>query len=221
VPRIDTQARPFVWWAGRQISSADFLPYRKERGMTFKQFFPIPLFIAVLATTLVMLDLQPNPLIPHLWTWISFQAWAMYFLAGCTLKGGARVFLGYLGGALASIAIIKLIGLIGEWVPQLDGPPAKAIAVFLVVIPVIAAERVPMFNFVPAWFIGAGVFFGVMTLKGNMTPEEQNKALTSTTIHLMVSCAVGLVYGVVTVLIRGKYEAWLKAKAVQPVTAED
>ena len=180
--------------------------------MSFKQFFPIPLFIAVLATTLVMLDLQPNPLIPHLWTWISFQAWAMYFLAGCTLKGGAKVLLGYLGGALASAAIMELIGVIGQWAPPLAGTPALAISVFLVVIAVISAERVPMFNFVPAWFIGAGVYFGVMNL-------EKGATHVSTGTHLMVSCAVGLVYGVVTVLIRGKYEAWLKAKSAQAVIA--
>ena len=180
--------------------------------MTFKQFFPIPLFIAVQAVTLVMLDLQPNPLIPHLWTWISFQAWAMYFLAGCTLKGGVKVFLGYLGGALASAAIMKLIGLIGQWIPQLAGTPALAISVFVVVIAVISAERVPMFNFVPAWFIGAGVYFGIMNL-------QKGAAHVATGTHLMVSCAVGLVYGVVTVPIRGKYEAWLKAKSAQPVIA--
>ena len=189
--------------------------------MSFKQFFPIPLFIAVQAVTLVLLDLQPNPVIPHLWTWISFQAWAMYFLAGCTLKGGAKVFLGYLGGALASAAIMKLIGLIGQWAPQLAGTPALAIAVFVVVVGVISAERVPMFNFVPAWFIGAGVFFGVMALAQKMTPDEKEKVtFLSTGTHLMVSCAVGLVYGVVTVLIRGKYEAWLKARSAQAVIAD-
>ena len=176
--------------------------------MSFKQFFPIPLFISVLAATLVMLDLQPDPLVPHLWTWISFQAWAMYFLAGCTLKGGAKVLLGYMGGALASFAIMELIGLIGQWVPQLAGTPALAIAVFVVVIPVICAERVPMLNFVPAWFVGAGVYFGIMNL-------QQGATHGSTTIHLMVSCAVGLAYGVVTVLVRTKYEAWLKAKNPQ------
>ena len=181
--------------------------------MSFKQFFPIPLFISVLATTLVMLDLQPDPLVPHLWTWMSFQAWAMYFLAGCTLKGGAKVLLGYLGGALASIAIMELIGVIGQGIPQLAGTPALAISVFVVVIPVISAERVPMFNFVPAWFVGAGVYFGVMNLQTGATH-------VATTTHLMVSCAVGLVYGVVTVLVRGKYEAWLKARPTQAAIAD-
>jgi hypothetical protein len=179
--------------------------------MSFRQFLPIPLFIAVLATTLVMLDLQPNPLIPHLWTWISFQAWAMYFLAGCTLKGGAKVLLGYLGGALASMAIMKLIGLIGQWSPSLAGTPALALSVFVVVIGVICAERVPMFNFVPSWFIGAGVFFGVMNL-------DKTATFNSASAHLMISCAVGLVYGVVTVLIRSRYEGWLKAR--KPAAAE-
>ena len=183
--------------------------------MSFKQFFPIPLVIAILSTSLVMLDLQPNPLIPHLWTWITFQAWAMYFLAGCSIKGGVKVLLGYLGGAVASIAIFELIGLISRQAPQLAGTPALAISVFAVVLPAICFERVPMFNFIPAWFVGAGVFFGVMALG----PKPQTTYF-STGAHLMVSCAVGMVYGVATVLFRTRYEAWLKAKAaVQPVIA--
>ena len=179
--------------------------------MTFKQFLFIPVFISVLAVTLVMLAAPSPVVVPYLWTWISFQAWAMYFMAGCTFKDGVRTLLGYFGGAVASIAIFELMGLLSGW--GLGAAPALAIAVFIVVIPVISSERVPWLNFVPAWFVGAGVFFGVMSIK-TVWPEGAG-AWTKygiTLTHLMVSCLVGLIYGVVTVFIRGKYEAWLKAK---------
>ena len=178
--------------------------------MTFKQFFPIPVIISVLAVTLVMLDgVIPATKIPFLWTWISFQAWAMYFLSGCTVAGGGKVMLGYLGGAVASTAIMALFGVLG---PHVGAPVGLAIAVFIVVIGVISAERVPGFNFVPAWFIGAGVFFGVMNLNTTWQwggASSWSKYLETGTF-LMVSCFVGQIYGYVTVLCRTKYEACLK-----------
>jgi hypothetical protein len=202
--------------------------------MTFKQFFPIPVFIAAEAVTLVMLA-PPSPVvIPYLWTWISFQAWAMYFLAGCTLKGGVKVWLGYLAGAVASVAIFEINGLLQ---PLLVGPlgepgskcAALSVAVFLVVIGVICGERIPWFDFVPSWFIGAGVFFGIMSLPGNpefnalfglmAAPKPPGSIAPCRWVQylqaggfLMVSCAVGLVYGVVTVFIRTRYTKWIEAK---------
>ena len=180
--------------------------------MSFKQFFPIPVIISLLAVTLVMLDgVIPCTKIPYLWTWISFQAWAMYFLAGCTVKGGVKVMLGYLAGAAASVAIMELMGLLA---PHVGAAPALAIAVFIVVIGVISGERVPWFDFVPSWFIGAGVFFGVMNLNTNWlwAADGRGSKYLEAGTFLMVSCAVGQVYGVVTVFCRGKYEGWLKSK---------
>jgi hypothetical protein len=194
--------------------------------MTFKQFFPIPVFIAAEAVTLVMLA-PPSPVvIPYLWTWISFQAWAMYFLAGCTLKGGVKVWLGYLAGALASVAIFELNGLL---TPALGPCGALSVAVFLVVIGVICGERIPWFDFVPSWFIGAGVFFGIMSLPGTPAFTSLFGLMASPQVpgapalcrwhqylqagaYLMVSCAVGLVYGVITVIVRTKYTKWIEAK---------
>lgn len=206
--------------------------------MTFKQFIIIPLFIAVLATFLMVLEVYKGAVLPHFEAWIAFQAWAMYFMAGCTYKGGVKVLLGYLGGAIASVAIFELMGLL-----LLCGLPQSVslwIAVLIVVVPVICAERIPWFDFVPAWFVGAGVFFGIMALKQNWIPGMGEWATfvakgTNLTVwapgmskwakylaagtHLMVSCAVGMVFGVVTIAIRTKYEAMLKAK--QPAAADD
>ena len=178
--------------------------------MTFKQFFPIPVFIAVLAVALVMLA-EPSPLvIPFFWPWIAFQAWAMYFLAGCTFTGGIKVLLGYAGGAAASVAIMELMGLLAQ---SLHPAVALSIAVFLVVIVVISAERVPWFDFVPAWFVGAGVFFGIMSIYQGF--PEGATVWTKYGIagaHLMVSCAIGFVFGIVTVFLRVKYEGCLASK---------
>ena len=181
--------------------------------MSFKQFFLIPVGIAVLATILMVIDLFK---IPVLHPWIVFQAWAMYFMAGCTLKGGGKVMLGYLGGAIASVAIVELGGVFHGWGL---GKYAILPAVFIVVIPVISAERVPGLDFVPAWFVGAGVFFGIMTLKQDWAADATTWGKYGTAgAQLMVSCAVGMVFGVVTVYLRGKYEGWVKGP--QPAAEE-
>lgn len=179
--------------------------------MTFKQFIVIPIFIAALATSMMVLNIYKDPTLRHYLPWVSFQAWAMYFLAGCTLKGGVKVMLAYFAGAVASVAIFELAGLFAGWGL---GQAAVPLAVFPVVVGVICGERIPWFDFVPAWFIGAGVFFGLMELK------QEWPAGTTTTWHkygstlayLMVSCAIGQVYGIVTVFLRKKYEARIKAK---------
>lgn len=59
--------------------------------MTAKKYFPIALFIGVQAAVLQAIDqlicAGVSPLVAG-GGWISFQAWAMYFLGGCTIKGG-------------------------------------------------------------------------------------------------------------------------------------
>lgn len=168
--------------------------------MSFAQFFPIPLMVAALATSLMVID--GLHLVPYLLTWISFQAWAMYFLGGCTPRGGVKVMAGYLGGALASMAIMQLAGVCGLYA-----------AVFVVVVVVISAERVPWFDFVPSWFVGAGVFFALMTHKTDWPAGATTVTKYGlSTAYLMMSCFVGQLYGVATVYLRGKYEASLKAK---------
>jgi hypothetical protein len=68
---------------------------------------------------------------------------------------GLKTLAGYLGGIVASVAIFELgdclaggAGMGGYW--------GYAVAVLIVVVFVISMEKVPGFNFVPAWFLGAG-----------------------------------------------------------------
>ncbi|MCL2004782.1 MAG: DUF1097 domain-containing protein [Planctomycetaceae bacterium] len=174
--------------------------------LTKNQLAVISCCLALQAFILVVL----NAFIPILagadHIWVAFQAWAVYFLAGCSAKGGVKAFIGYATGIAASIAIIELIGVL-SFLPSPAGINlAMALAVFIVVIPAIMSEAFK--NMVPALFIGSGAFFG---LSGLMGAEGWSGHLAVARVEL-VYCAVGLLFGYITVFWRGKYEASLSKK---------
>jgi hypothetical protein len=155
---------------------------------------------------------------PGLLSWVAFQAWAMYFLAGCTPKMGLKTLVGYLGGIIASIAIFELgFGAFGG----LNGGPGGTawglyLAVFVVVVFVISAEKVPGIDFVPSYFLGAGVFFGLMTYLKR--PDDVTTFSWYGTLALpeMIACAIGLVYGWWTVTVKTWYVAKVTAAESAP-----
>ena len=167
--------------------------------MSFKQFIVIPVFIAFQAFTMMVLA----PFIrlpgvdaggPGLITWIAFQAWAMYFLAGCDLKGGIKTLIGYIVGIVASIAIMVLGGKLAGM-----GFYAVPLAILVIVIPVIFLEKVKWLDFIPAIFVGAGAFFAFMSYVPNATFAIAAKTE-------IIYCLLGLFYGYITIAIRGAYE---------------
>ena len=89
--------------------------------MTAKKYFPIALFIGLQAAVLQAIDQAICAGIVPLFAgggWISFQAWAVYFMGGCTVKNGVRAMIGYVIGMVASIAIIFCggqLGALGFW----------------------------------------------------------------------------------------------------------
>ncbi|MCF7847473.1 MAG: DUF1097 family protein [Kiritimatiellales bacterium] len=192
--------------------------------MSFKQFIVIPIFIAFQA--FIMMAIAPYvPGNPHiggggLLTWVAFQAWAMYFMSGfppwndketgpCPRMAGKTI-LGYIGGIIASIAIFEL----GKALAFLNcsaAPGGLYTAVFIVVVVVICFERIPPFNFIPAWFVGAGVYFGLMSLAGGFKPEGMGTWGWYGAVALaeIVACVVGLAFGWATVAFRVKYETKL------------
>ena len=196
--------------------------------MPFSKFIFIPLFIAFQAFVMMVI----TPYVPGnfvngsgqlglgLLNWVSFQAWAVYFFAGfapwndkdngpCPWMG-FKTFLGYIGGVGCSIAIFELNKVFGA----LNGTTAWGLylAVFVVVVGVISFERVPHFNFVPAWFVGAGGFFGLMThAAGAITGLPEGAAhdyclYGRVAVAELVACVVGLFFGWITVTFRGWYE---------------
>ena len=80
--------------------------------MTLKKFVLIPMIIGVLACLIQALDQLLYTSVPPEgnvgFSWISFQSWAVYFLAGCTVRGGIKAFIAYAIGIAASIVIMVL-----------------------------------------------------------------------------------------------------------------
>ena len=173
--------------------------------MSLGKFMVIPVFIAIQAFAMMLIAPYAKTIgegAEGLATWVAFQAWAMYFLAGCSPKMALKVLAGYAGGIAASIAIFELgdalagdAGLGGYW--------GYAVAVLIVVVPVISMERVPGINFIPSWFVGAGVFFGYMSLKAL---DHTAAVYTNVAVPELAACVIGLAFGWVTVAFRGWYE---------------
>ena len=175
--------------------------------MDFKKFIVIPVYIAVLAAAFIVLDQKISPYMPIAdnkgFGWITFQAWAMYFMAGCTVKGGARTFLGYALGVLSAILIIELAGFAGS-----TGFWAVPIAVLVMVIPMCSMERAhSLIDFVPAIFVSSAVYFAFTQIYPASTTR------TSMAITILAYCAIGMILGYVTIRIRAAYEKMV-AKAV-------
>jgi hypothetical protein len=175
--------------------------------MKFSKFILIPVMVAALAATVQIIDslLQScSGACPSLFItgkgfgWVTFQAWAVYFFAGCTLQNGVKAFVGYLLGIGGSIAIIALSGILASsGVPGFWSTP---LSLLILVIPIICLERAKIM--IPALFIGSGAFFAIMTFLGGTDGINYwNVAVTE-----ILYCLVGLTFGWITITLRGKYE---------------
>jgi hypothetical protein len=199
--------------------------------MPFSKYILIPLFIAFQAFTMMVI----TPFISGtdkaafgegntgLLSWVAFQAWAMYFLAGCTPKMGLKTLVGYLGGIIASIAIFELGFKVLGGLNVAGGTPwGLYFAVFIVVVFVISAEKVPGIDFVPSYFLGAGVFFGLMTYLNPPAGVQKLSLSWYGTLALpeMIACAMGLIYGWWTVTFKTWYVAKVSAEAPAPAAVE-
>ena len=77
--------------------------------MPLRKFIVIPLIVAALAFLIQCVDqvlhVYAFPFENAGFGWIAFISWAMYFMAGCNVNGGIKVFLNYISGIIASVAI--------------------------------------------------------------------------------------------------------------------
>ncbi len=184
-------------------------------ALSNKNMLVVSVGIAVQAAIMVLL----NGYVPKLCNgmdmmWVAFQAWAMYFMAGCTPMNGVKVFIGYITGIVASVLIVKLMG-----APGISALPANAagmnivmaVAVLIVVVPAIMTENLK--NFLPALFVGSGAFFATLghTALAGALPQGAgaNTPLIYAAQAVLVYCVFGLIFGWITVTARGKYEASL------------
>lgn len=165
--------------------------------MTFKKHMPIALVISVIAAALQAVDqLVAAKILTSFagFGWISFQAWAMYFLAGCNPKGGVRAFLGYFLGIIGSILIFT----VGGWLGGL-GFWAMPVTLIITVTIIMQLELAPeLLSFVPAVFVGAGVYFGMCSYLP-ITGYFQAGAIE------LVFCFLGLFCGFLTIAFNSWY----------------
>ncbi len=180
--------------------------------MKFSKFIVIPIIIAILAALMQVIDqlLAANTIVGSLLagggSWIAFQAWAVYFLGGCNVHGGVKGFLAYVVGIVASIAIMLLGGSFGGFM----GVP---IAILILVVPCICCERAEILSYVPALFIGAGAYFGIMGYIAPTVAAPYTGDFVAFGLVELFYCFFGLLWGYITVKLRTAYEAKVKIEA--------
>ncbi len=177
--------------------------------MKFSKFIVIPIIIACLAAIVQVIDQLFQSagscdffIAGSGFGWLTFQAWALYFLAGCNIKGGIQVLIGYIAGIIGSIAIIAFAGFLGS-----NGVPAfwaTPLSLLILVIPVICLERVQVM--IPALFVGAGAYFAIMTFQ----PAGAATTFVNAAGTELIYCLVGLIFGWITVTLRVAYENSVK-----------
>ncbi|MEG0468134.1 MAG: DUF1097 domain-containing protein [Mucinivorans sp.] len=173
--------------------------------MKFSKFIIIPIIIAILATAVQIIDqlLQSAGsgdffIAGSGFGWLTFQAWAVYFFAGCNIKGGVQALVAYVAGIVGAILIILFAGFLGDLgVSDFWKTPLSLI---ILVIPVICLERVKVL--IPALFIGAGALFAIMTFQ----PAGSDTTFLNAAGTELVYCVLGLIFGWITVTLRVAYE---------------
>lgn len=178
--------------------------------MGLKTFFGFSVFVALQGSAVQMTDqwLVANVLPEGAagFSWVAFLAWATYFFAGCTIKGGVTSFLSFIAGIVTAIAIIMAGGVFSAL-----GFFAFPAAIIIVVTLCMYLEKVPWFNSIPSVFIACGTFFGLM----NYVPGAT--FLYSGAVILLYG-GMGLVSGYISIWFRKKCEEFGKAAVTAGVS---
>jgi len=167
-------------------------------------YFGGPLIIAILASLMQVIDqlLAGNTVLGQLFPngagWIAFQAWAVYFLGGCTPKGGLKGFISYFAGIAVSIVIFK-------WAAVIGGFWSVPIVLLPTVLVAISLEKFEMTSYVPALFVGAGAYFCIMSYIAPQPGPFQGNFYAYAAGELFY-CFFGLLWGFLTIVIRGAFD---------------
>ena len=100
-------------------------------------------------------------------------------------------------------------GWLGGFVGGFFGVP---LAILIIVIPCICCEKVEILSYVPALFVGAGAYFGIMGyIAGGVAAPYTGNFVAFGLVELFY-CVFGLVWGWLTVTFRTAYEKSVTAK---------
>ena len=138
--------------------------------------------------------------------YVAFIAWAVYFFSGATLKGGIKAAIGYGYGIVFSILIMLLARVFSS-----TGFFAVPLGAMVVIFFVLYLEKVPWFDLLPASFVAAGCFFGIMTYVVPSSMSLSEKFCTATTIEIIYG-PLGLLWGWFTIAGRGVLEKMITKK---------
>ncbi|MCP2041490.1 hypothetical protein L1281_002090 [Neisseria sp. HSC-16F19] len=167
--------------------------------MKFLNHFWIALFVGVQACVIQVINQGISPVLPPAgnlgFAWVSFLAWATYFMVGCTVADGIRAWVAFIIGIVASIAIMEMAGAwaaLGFW--------AAPLAILIIATVLFLLELAPkLFNLIPAIYVSAAAFFACMSYVPGAS--YGNIFLTE-----MVYLTLGLLFGWMTIAFRGWYE---------------
>ena len=177
-----------------------------------------PIIIFVLCIPLIKI---PDN-VPQIVVWATFCSWALYFLLGANWKAGLWGGLCFVIGEICAIFIIVQFL---ATIPVLGGGPAGwalMIAVGLwAALMVLLAEQVKQIGAVPAYFIGAGLYFAVYFAWWPAQTFTVAGDYITPLIYLAVSMAFGFFMGWLTILLYGWWANFSKRfEAPAPVVAK-
>ena len=195
--------------------------------MPWSKFVIIPLFIALQAFLLMVI----SPYVPFtsrevaavagpgLLVWVAFQAWAVYFMGGGSVKMGVKSVIGYAGGIAASIGIFKAAVAL-SFLTIAGTPFGLYLIVGLVAGLLVCLGRFPRVDFVPAYFVGAGVFFALTGYLKQPVSVDQFTWWLQLAAAEMTGCVIGLFFGWGSVTFQGWYEGKVNREAALAPTRE-
>lgn len=120
--------------------------------MTFKQFFPVALMVAVVAAlyVLVVQYLKVSAI------WVPFISWPLYFIAGTKPSRLPKEILGLTGGIIFGFLTLVVVSPLASVFGSTLGLP---VTVFLVALTIVLLELTNWLELAPAYFFAYAGYF--------------------------------------------------------------
>ena len=126
-------------------------------------------------------------------TYVTFVAWAAYFLFGANIKGAAKALSSMVAGVVAAILMFVLSLAFGY-----DPWWAVPLAIVILVVPMVFGEKVKIINNVAAIFMGTGLYFS-LSAAGAFGDEYTFKTYAIVGLTTLLYIFFGFVAGWITI----------------------
>lgn len=155
---------------------------------------PLALSVGILAAILTYLAVATSASC-HVVVWVSFISWAAYFVAGANRQAVKCIAPLAMGTIWGLICILVMTGIF----QQAFSLPILSVLVGIAALAIVLMMRFPLFALAPAQFLGFAAFFGA--LFGNAAGTDVAPGLVA--VYVIISLAVGVLFGLVSVEIPG------------------